>query len=402
MTQKDSFFSVNFRVCALLASVLIAGCFNAKAQIATSNDSAPPQQQRATERSKYVIAARAGVINYVSGAAKWQKHDSDVLQALTSKDELETGDRIETGADGFVEMLLSPGAYLRVGANSQVELTNAALDDLRVSIKRGSAILEASGFGGADVAVVLNTPQKPVFITENGLYRVNVMPGETQVLVYKGEARVGSALNGTLVKKKKMLRLRGSDAAATEELASFNTKSQDEIDILSKERAKVLAEMNGQLVSANGSSFSNAVVNYMGLNPYWRSFYGLWAYNPFYSCYTFLPFDNFYSPYGFYYPSFVYIPVYYYRYPKAGTPVPIPRRPIHTFSDSSSAHVMRATPNGNAAYNARSHAEHTMPHHMMMPERSQTMSSAPMRASSPASPAHSMPSSPALSRSGRP
>ncbi|MGH9962706.1 MAG: hypothetical protein ACREBC_37260, partial [Pyrinomonadaceae bacterium] len=99
----------------------------------------------AQERERFVISAKAGGINAVTGRTRVHAPGSSEWELLTIKDNLEAGYVVNTGVDGRLEMLLNPGSYLRVGENSEFELTNNSLDNLEVRLIRGTAIVEATG-----------------------------------------------------------------------------------------------------------------------------------------------------------------------------------------------------------------------------------------------------------------
>jgi len=83
-----------------------------------------------TTRDKFVISAKAGGVNAVTGRATVRSHGNTEWQQLTIKEDLETGDVVRTGLDGRVEMLLNPGCYMRIGENSEVELADNSLENL--------------------------------------------------------------------------------------------------------------------------------------------------------------------------------------------------------------------------------------------------------------------------------
>src|SRR5262249_8020304 len=88
----------------------------------------------AQTREKFVISAKAGGINAITGQASVHgKGDSD-WQQLSITDDLNAGDRVRTAYDGRVEILLNPGSYLRVGGNSEVELSDNTLANLEVRL----------------------------------------------------------------------------------------------------------------------------------------------------------------------------------------------------------------------------------------------------------------------------
>ena len=101
----------------------------------------------AQNREKFVISAKAGGVNAVSGRAEVRPFRGADWALLNITDDLKAGDLVKTGKDGRVEMLLNPGSYLRVGENSEFELTDNSLENLEVRLIRGTAIIEATGRG---------------------------------------------------------------------------------------------------------------------------------------------------------------------------------------------------------------------------------------------------------------
>src|SRR5436190_17287765 len=91
----------------------------------------------AQNREKFMISARAGGINAVTGGAKVHLKGGADWQLLSVTDDLEAGDMVRTELGARVEMLLNPGSYLRLGENSEFELVNNSLDNLEVRLIRG-------------------------------------------------------------------------------------------------------------------------------------------------------------------------------------------------------------------------------------------------------------------------
>ena len=71
-------------------------------------------------REKFVISAKAGGINAITGQASVSSRGGADWQQLMITDDLNSGDRVRTAYDGRVEILLNPGSYLRLGGNSEV------------------------------------------------------------------------------------------------------------------------------------------------------------------------------------------------------------------------------------------------------------------------------------------
>src|SRR5688572_15930318 len=84
---------------------------------------------------QFVISTKAGLVNYVQGDAN--------VKATQS---VARGVPIKTGAEGFAEVLLNPGSFLRMGPNSEAVLEGIDLVDVSVRIVSGSAVIEAAGF----------------------------------------------------------------------------------------------------------------------------------------------------------------------------------------------------------------------------------------------------------------
>ena len=257
----------------------------------------------------YVISAKAGKVNLISGKVTFQRK-ADHARPSSSMSDLDSGDALKTGADGRVEVLLNPGSYVRVAENSELEMTNSALDSLHLTLKSGSAVIEATGTGGTRLLAQISTPQTSITIDRNGVYRLNVLPaGTTEVLVYKGRALVGPDAAMKVKDGRKAIISNGAI-----EIAKFDKKSLDVFDSWSKERAKELATANRRL---SDRALNNAFASYRrggafgyGYAPY----FGLWAYDPLLRCYTFLPFySGWSSPYGFGYSNGFGLPWYYYR-----------------------------------------------------------------------------------------
>lgn len=198
----------------------------------------------AQDREQYVISAKAGGVNLVSGDVTLKRLGEIQWQSLTSQDDLGSGDMVRTGAAGRVEMLLNPGSYLRAAENSEFELTNASLDVLQVELLRGSVIVEVAGADEARTLIEVTTPQTKLAIDRKGLYRINLLHNETEVLVRKGRVTVGGYVSVTTELKdgKKML-VTGGTAVVTK----FDKKEQDTFDLWSQQRAETLVASNRRL-----------------------------------------------------------------------------------------------------------------------------------------------------------
>ncbi len=243
--------------------------------------------------SQYVISAKAGGVNFIEGkVAVARKTGRSGL--LLKGDALEIGDRVSTGANGKAEILLNPGSFVRLAANSEFEFTTTALEDLQLKLNAGSAIFEV--ITDNEFTFAVNTPKAKFSVIKTGVYRVDVLgDGTSKIEVWKGKAQVGDVY-ATEVKSGREAVVNGSQVT----VAKFDRDEKDDFEIFSKARAKELAKVNESLQNRDVrtslmSSFYNSRWNL-------RDSYGLWVLNPRFGNYAFLPFGyGWNSPYGYYY-----------------------------------------------------------------------------------------------------
>lgn len=252
-------------------------------------------------RDRFIISAKAGGINAVTGRASMHGRGVEEWQQLTIKEDLESGDVVKTGADGRVEMLLNPGSYLRVGENSEFELADNSLENLEVRLLRGTAIVEATGTDNMELLINITTPDARLAIVQRGLYRVNVVPGDsTELIVRKGRVMLGDS--HTKIKGgNKVVFSSGSVSIA--KLEKSEKKAMDNLDSWSKERADTVAKANSKIHRRDVTSMMAAM-----RDPFYTPrVSGFWVFNRAFGCYTFLPFYyGWGSPYGSSYSSALY------------------------------------------------------------------------------------------------
>ncbi len=267
----------------------------------------------AQNREKFVISARAGGINAITGQASVHSKGESDWQQLSITDDLDAGDRVRTANDGRVEILLNPGSYLRLGGDSEVELSDNTLENLEVRLLRGTAIVEATGADDLDLNINISTPHTKLAIVRHGLYRLNVVPGDaTELIVRKG--RVILSDSHTKVKGGNKVVFNATNISVAK-LTKEEKKLAEEVDVWSKDRAKMLAKANNRI---NDRMLTSAFATYRDWDPFGRR-NGFWFYNSISRCYTFLPFYyGWGSPYGSSYSTSLYYPPAYY-YPRPNT-----------------------------------------------------------------------------------
>jgi hypothetical protein len=201
-------------------------------------------------------------VNTVKGATTYQRGAGKFI--LEPGLRLEEGDFVVTD-EGYAELLLQPGNFLRVGSNSELQIFSDEHDKLRLKLNRGAISIEilARGstssffysFDQANELIRVLTPNAEVFITRPGIYRINAAIGDrTELLARDGEA----LLNGQRVKEKR----RGVAANGNVAINEFDIRSEDGLDIWARERA-------GNQVNANRSLKRDAWTKKVkaGMNP---------------------------------------------------------------------------------------------------------------------------------------
>lgn len=262
-----------------------------------------PFSAAAQNREKFVISARAGGVNAVTGRAALRTRGNSEWQQLTVKEDLETGDVVRTALGGRVELLLNPGSYLRIGENSEIELTDNSLENLEVRLLRGTAIVEVTGNDDTQLLINIATPHTRMAIVRRGLYRVNVVPGDTtELIVRKGRVM----LERTHTKIKGGDKVVFSDNSFSVAKLKKSDKTRDDLEAWSKGRAETLARANSRISLRDVNLFLAST-----RSDWWLMSFsarpGCWLYDPFGGFYTFFPFSyGWGSPYGNSYATSLY------------------------------------------------------------------------------------------------
>jgi hypothetical protein len=201
---------------------------------------------------------------------------------------------IDTQA-GYAEVLLTPGAFLRIGNNSEVVMQSTGLANIQVQVVRGSAMIEAADLvKGATLQVMLNGAT--VQIEQHGLYQFDA--NQQLVRVLDGKAKILEASRVKTIGKGDQVVLTSADLKSH----GFDKQAAQADPLYVWSRARSSAEAQSNV----------AVANNVALYGGW---YGPgWYWNPFWGEYAFLPGAGFlYSPFGwgFYSPRFVVAAPFY-------------------------------------------------------------------------------------------
>lgn len=244
-----------------------------------------------------IIAARAGLINLAEGTVTVndsEVHQGDRYQVMKEGETLAT-------QKGRAEILLNVGTFLRLGENSSFRLDSAALEDVRVTMLTGAAIIESAELG-KEAAVEVTVEGKKIAIRKRGLYEFQA--GENaRVRAYDGELALKTA-EGQVVKitKDREVNLSGTTLVA----AKFDDNDTTALYRWGARRARTLAQASRSSATSYTSSNTSGMSILSGTR-------GAWVYNTLFGYYTYLPFSGYgYSPYNLVIvsPRTVYQPIY--------------------------------------------------------------------------------------------
>jgi hypothetical protein len=236
-----------------------------------------------------------GTINYVEGQV--MLNGQPLGPGAAGYTVAQPNQPIDTQA-GFVEVLLTPGAFLRIGHNSEVVMQSLGLANLQLQVVRGSAMVEVADLvKGTVMQVSLNGAATQ--IEKPGLYAFDA--NQQLVRVLDGKAKVIEASRVKTIGKGDQIVLTN----ATLKSHGFDKQiaEADPLYVWSKARSEAEAQAN-VTVASNVAAYGG--------------WYGPgWYWDPFWAEYAFLPGAGFlYSPFGwgFYSPGFVYAAPFYHGF----------------------------------------------------------------------------------------
>ena len=230
--------------------------------------------------------ARPGTLNYVEGSASL--NGRPLSSESIGRAELQAGETIET-TDGRIELLLTPGVFLRLDNNIALQMISPDLTHTELKLDRGRAEVEVDQLYKQNNLQIDGNAAK-THLLQDGVYEFDAT--RNQLRVFEGKAEVSSESNASgkpvEVKAGREFNLAGDEAKAQK----FNDKHYDDALVdWSSLRSEYLSGNTPALkdqYGLGGNSFG----------PGWymnSSLYGFGGYG----------FSPFYSPfgYGFYGPG---------------------------------------------------------------------------------------------------
>lgn len=217
-----------------------------------------------------VISAHSGLIHYSDGAVFLD--DQRVEQKTGKFGQMNNGSELRT-QDGRAEVLLTPGTFLRLGPNTAIRMVSNKLEDTRVELLSGAAVLDQGPDTLADTSVTILYNLDQVHIKKPGRFRFDSEP--PQVKVESGDVEVtadGKSLEsgaGYVVPFEGKL-------TARKLLNDTPAKSGDDLDNWSAERDNTVAENNTDAAATSDlggvvdgwQNNPDAVLQSLGIPPY--------------------------------------------------------------------------------------------------------------------------------------
>jgi len=277
-----------------------------------------------------IVSVRSGLIHHIEGAVTLEGKPVRVGNARFPT--MAAGEVLDVQR-GYAEVLLTPGAFLRLERGASVRLSANTLEDTRLELLKGTAMVEIDELEkGNHISVAVGGYNTALL--KNGLYSFDAEAGRLKV--FDGKAQVSDG--GIPVELGKGRTLLFDPATTKPE--KFSTKqSKDSLYAWSQQRAQRIAVAN---ISASRQ---------LGDSPVRTSF---WAWDPWLSMYTFMPRSGYVTNVfgGYYYnPRTVWVvaqPVYggggYAGSPSSG-------------SSTSAASASASSPSVSAAPSASSGGE---------------------------------------------
>lgn len=234
--------------------------------------------------AQQVISAKSGIIHYLEGRVFL--NDQLIESKIGEFPDVKENQQVRT-EQGRVEILLTPGVFLRLGENSAVRMITNRLIDTRVDFLSGEALVEADEIL-KDNGVTIVYKDYSVRLQKTGVYRFDAEAARLRV--YEGDALVQVNDKTQEVKDGHSLTMDGGL-----QMASFDKKKDvDDLYLWGAHRSEYIAMANVSAAKTVADSGS-----YLGGSS--------WYFNPYYNMYTFLPGFGYGVGYGMgYYNPFGY------------------------------------------------------------------------------------------------
>ncbi len=219
----------------------------------------------ACANAQTVISTHSGVVHYFEGAVFLGGHQLE--SRLGKFASMPDGSELRT-EQGRAEVLLTPGVVLRLDQNSALRMLSSTIEDTRVELLAGSAMIDAGQpVPGTSLAVLENKSE--IRFSEAGLYRLDSSPA--RLTVREGEAQVTLSGAANPVSIERGMDLPLTDDALAQGSAPTPDQARDGLDNWSKGREDSVSADNAIAANihdpANVDTSTGAGLDPAGLDP---------------------------------------------------------------------------------------------------------------------------------------
>ncbi len=189
-----------------------------------------------------VIGAHSGVILFSEGSVLVD--DRPVGGQIGRFSEIGSGSILRT-RQGRADILLTPNAFLRLDENSSIRMVSNNLEDTRIEILTGSAMLQ-SGKQSTDNAVTVIFLGRQMRLTKQGSFRIDAETARLRVTAGEVEVTDGDGVATATVQEVQLLSLLSGD------VSQAGAPESDALDRWAAQRSK--ADSNHPSMDSEGAS----------------------------------------------------------------------------------------------------------------------------------------------------
>jgi len=179
--------------------------------------------------TQYVVSARAGTIHFTEGEVYL---DAQPVRATPMNFPLMADGQVLRTGNGRAEVLLAPGAFLRLDSQAAIKMLNGQLEDTQVELQKGTALIEVVQLP-KDARLQIKLGETATSFKGMGLHRFDADARELRV--FGGTAEVIANDRKLGAGRGRMVRL-----GSVPSLAKFNTKETDALHDWSARRSFLL------------------------------------------------------------------------------------------------------------------------------------------------------------------
>ncbi len=222
-----------------------------------------------------------GLLNYMQGQVRLDGRS--VSPRLVGSEALQPSQVLET-EDSKAEVLLTPGAFLRIGNHSAVRMLSTSVENSRIRLVKGKALLRADKVIKHTLSIMMDGTTTR--IDQKGLYGFNAR--QETIGVLQGRATIYEGDSRFILKKGHELAFAGGQPFNTQKLSKQAFESG---------RLFRWSRLRDKIESKARQSVQRTIAQrgrWHGPGWYWSHFWGFYAYVPSAGAY-FSPYDNPYA-----------------------------------------------------------------------------------------------------------